>query len=200
MPTGYTAAIKDGITFEQFVLRCARAMGALIERDKPTDAPIPERFEPSSHYMDKLKETQAELSRLHSLSPNQAEEEAKRYHAEEVANNQRQIDDANDLRSKYTAMLSQVMLWQPPTPDHEHFRQFMIEQLESSLRFDCDVSHVVNNPPTKYAGEEYRSIKVLEVLKSVAYYQSAHADEVVRAAVRNDWLKALRDSLPKSAP
>jgi hypothetical protein len=36
MPTGYTAAIKDGISFEKFVWDCARGMGALVMmRDEP---------------------------------------------------------------------------------------------------------------------------------------------------------------------
>lgn len=50
MPTGYTANVPDGITFEQFVWQCARGMGALVMmRDEPTGAPIPERFEPSDY-------------------------------------------------------------------------------------------------------------------------------------------------------
>lgn len=30
MPTGYTSSIKDGISFENFVLKCARNFGACI--------------------------------------------------------------------------------------------------------------------------------------------------------------------------
>jgi len=38
MPTGYTNCIKDGVTFEQFVWKCARAMGALVMmRDEPSN-------------------------------------------------------------------------------------------------------------------------------------------------------------------
>lgn len=40
MPTGYTDAIKDGISFNQFILSCARAFGALITmRDEPSSVP-----------------------------------------------------------------------------------------------------------------------------------------------------------------
>ena len=47
MPTGYTAPIKDGISFNDFMWGCARAFGALIMmRDDPPGTPIPERFEP----------------------------------------------------------------------------------------------------------------------------------------------------------
>jgi hypothetical protein len=52
MPTGYTAPIADGMTFEQFALGCARAFGALVTmRDEPSDAPIPERLEPDTPFV-----------------------------------------------------------------------------------------------------------------------------------------------------
>jgi hypothetical protein len=36
MPTGYTAAIGEGIEFDKFVMQCARAMGACVMmRDEP---------------------------------------------------------------------------------------------------------------------------------------------------------------------
>lgn len=65
MPTGYTANVHDGITFEQFVWQCARGMGALVTmRDEPTGAPIPERFEPSDYNAKRLQEAKDELVRL----------------------------------------------------------------------------------------------------------------------------------------
>ena len=45
MPTGYTAGILEGETFEQYALQCAKAFGALVMmRDEPSDAPIPDQF------------------------------------------------------------------------------------------------------------------------------------------------------------
>ena len=65
MPTGYTAAVKDGITFEQFAWSCARAFGALIDmRDSPTGAPIPQRFEPSQYNAVEAEKASAEIERL----------------------------------------------------------------------------------------------------------------------------------------
>ena len=49
MPTGYTVALYEGkdVTFEDFVMGCSRAFGALISlRDEP-NAPIPEEFKVS---------------------------------------------------------------------------------------------------------------------------------------------------------
>lgn len=49
MPTGYTADIKDGISFETYAMNCARAFGACVSlRDKPSGGKvIPDAFEPS---------------------------------------------------------------------------------------------------------------------------------------------------------
>ena len=50
MPTEYTDAIADGISFNDFMMKCARGMGALIMMsDEPSDAPILEQFEPSDY-------------------------------------------------------------------------------------------------------------------------------------------------------
>lgn len=62
MPTGYTAAIADGIDFKTYALSCARAFGALVEmRDEPANAPIPEEFKPSSYYVTSLASAREEV-------------------------------------------------------------------------------------------------------------------------------------------
>jgi hypothetical protein len=69
MPTGYTAPIADGMTFEQYALGCARAFGALVTmRDEPSDAPIPEKLEPDTYYQRSLEASQLELDRVMSLT------------------------------------------------------------------------------------------------------------------------------------
>lgn len=65
MPTGYTANIKNGITFEEFALDCARNFGALIiMRDEPKDAPIPEQFEASKHHEEATSKYLEELNQV----------------------------------------------------------------------------------------------------------------------------------------
>ena len=66
MPTGYTAELMEkGEPFNRFVMRCARAFGALIDlRDAQMDAPIPEKFEPSDYHVKALAKALAELERL----------------------------------------------------------------------------------------------------------------------------------------
>jgi hypothetical protein len=75
MPTGYTAAIADDITFDEFVMGCAaRGMGALVMRNEPASALIPERFEPSDYHTKKIAEANATLGRLAGMTADEAEQ------------------------------------------------------------------------------------------------------------------------------
>jgi hypothetical protein len=196
MPTGYTAAVKDGITFEQFVMRCSRAMGATIDmRDEPLGAPIPEAFEPSQYDVERINEDRKELARIHSLTSEQAEAEAHASYVDAIKRNQKYIEKANNLREKYQALLDQVALWQPPTSEHEGLKKFMADQLEESIRFDCNIDYYVNHRPSRLTGEEWRSAEVLRLLESIKRREKDHAEELQRTADRNAWLKALRESL-----
>jgi hypothetical protein len=69
MPTGYTSYIGEGIEFKDWVLKCSRAFGALIEmRDESTDAQIPEAFEPSSYHVKQIKETENKLQSIKMMT------------------------------------------------------------------------------------------------------------------------------------
>jgi DNA repair exonuclease SbcCD ATPase subunit len=198
MPTGYTAAIADGISFEKFVWSCARAMNALIMmRDEPSDAPIPERFEPASFYAEKIEQARAEVSSLKSLTREQA-------YAESVAAFQRDLkahDDAiakaTELRNKYNAMLAKVVQWEPPTPEHNGFKAFMLEQLHSSIKFDCDTGYYEKHPPECKTTDGWHILAIAEAERQLAYYEKAQAEEIERTESRNAWLKALRESVPQ---
>lgn len=194
MPTGYTAAVQDGISFEEFVWRCARNFGALIlMRDDPMDAPVPERFEPSDYHPKRLAEAEAELERVSKMSPSKAgvaarkeREEALRYAAEYFAK-QVQISD------RYRAMIAQVEAWQPPTSEHVGLKEFMLQQLNESLKFDC--GYLPDKPPVK-SGEEWKRERIAKLNNDIAYHKEELAKEIERTEGRNKWIADLRASVP----
>jgi hypothetical protein len=57
MPTGYTADIKNGISFKTFAMNCARAFGACVTlRDEPGGGDkIPEAFEASTYHAQQVE-------------------------------------------------------------------------------------------------------------------------------------------------
>ncbi len=196
MPTGYTAPVQDGITFEQFVLRSARAMGALIMlRDEPMDAPIPDRFEPSDYHSKALKKAEERLAWLIQMPSAEAEREAKKQFEEKQEFTARMIKQSNEILAKYDAMLEQVRAWTPPTPDHEGLKEFMVRQLVESIDFDCDTRYWENEAPVLLSAEAWKQGQIQSEERSVVYHREEYCKEVERTEARNDWLRALRESL-----
>lgn len=199
MPTGYTADIAKGITFEQFAMRCARAMGACVSmRDEPMDASIPEQFEPNDYHARKLEEANVELTTLRAMTDEEADAAAAEAFAVDKHEQEKGIADAFDLRSKYESMLEHVRAWLPPTPDHERFKQFMLDQLNDSIQYDCDNSYYLNNPPKQITGEQWRSKQIEGALYDIDYHMQEYTKEVRRTDDRNRWIAALRKSLSES--
>lgn len=197
MPTGYTAAIADGISFEKFVWSCARAMGALIMmRGDPSDAPIPQRFEPSDYNAKAVEKAKDELSRLKSMTREQASAEASAAFWEALRSHEKRVAEMTELRNKYSAMLAQVVQWEPPTADHQGFKDFMLQQLHESIKFDCDTSYYEKHAPECKSTDGWLAIATASAERDIAYHEKAHAEEVERTESRNAWIQALRDSVP----
>jgi len=196
MPTGYTEAISKGISFEKFVMQCARAMGACVTmRDDSSDTEIPERFEPSDYYQKRLKETKETLKRLQKMSLTDAQKQANTEYKSEVVRHKKQIEESHKLNQKYVEMLFQVEQWRPPTQDHEGLKNFMVEQITSSITFDCNAEYYRDNPPQMLTGEKYLETHTARALSDIDYYEKENRKETARVNSRNIWIKQLRESL-----
>lgn len=196
MPTGYTAAIADDISFNNFVMRCARSMGALIEmRDCPLNTPIPERFEPSDYHIKQQQLAEGEVRRLREMSDSEAEIEAQRDFEKACVDNARQIEKANNLRRKYEAMLKQVKAWNPPTKEHTGLKNFMIDQIVDSIKFDCGVDYYEQSQPQCLTGADWRKKKLGAAIDNYNYHKNGYLKEVKRVESRNQWVKELKESL-----
>ena len=194
MPTGYTADLYEGkeVTFEEFVMKCARAFGALITmRDEPLDAPIPEEFQPSDWHLKELEEARQRLAEIQSWDEEQAEQEAKKAYQEAVRRRNEVIARNIQIRQRYEKMLVQVQAWIPPTPDHRGLKNFMIDQLKKSIEFDCSY---VPDEPEQLSGAEYKQQQIAKVQRDIEYHTKEYEEEVKRVQ-ENEWLRALRESL-----
>lgn len=195
MPTGYTAAIADGISFENFVWSCARAFGALVTmRDDPTDAQVPEVFTPSPYYAESLEKARSELARLKAMTTREISAACAADFAWLEKRHGERIAEATELRNKYNAMLAKVVQWTPPTPDHAELQKFMADQIRQSIDFDCSTRYDV--APQQRDPQAWHAAALVEMQRSVAYHENAAREEQERVAKRNAWIKALRESVP----
>jgi len=200
MPTAYTEALYDreDQSFEDFLLNCARAMGACImQRDDPMCV-APKKVEPSDYHIRRIAETIEELERLKAMPIDEAEEEARI--EREAALREREEHDKNalDLLGRYHRMLSAVKEWKPPTPDHIGLQEFMIEQLETSINFVCSTGDWSKIPPI-VSGEEWRSNQIKKMLRSLDYNTRENLREIERTDGRNRWIEELYVSIGRSS-
>lgn len=197
MPTGYTSDIKQGITFERYAMGCARAFGALIDmRDDPSDAPIPAELAPSNYHEQKMFEAKRDLDMLNQLSIEDANSsaveewnEAEKRRIEYLAENELQLE-------KYNEMLEHVNAWTAPTKDHKGLHDFMREQIESSIKYDCGGDYYAR-PAEKITGEQWLEQKKEKAKHDIEYHDAENKKEIQRTNERNSWLKSLRESLTK---
>lgn len=194
MATGYTYPVGEGkiTTLREFALQCARGMGACIMmRDDPWDAPIPERFEPSSFYRDEHTKAQAELERIRGLSPAAAQAEAEAEREKVATDNSKYAAEKAEAVRRYETMLAEVQAWAGAP---EGLKEFMTDQLVMTLKHDSGAPYQAALPPAD--GEAWRAKRLSELSQSIGRYGSEYAKEVERTESRNAWLAQLRASLP----
>lgn len=198
MPTGYTAAIKDGISFEKFALDCARAFGACVMiRDEPGGGEaIPEAFTPSDYHEKAAQQSRERLASVLAISPQEREQAADEQWAEAEKHRVAMLAEKRQLRDAYQAMLDRVEAWKPPTADHDGLKSFMQSQIRESIDFDCGESFYAT-PRPKLTGEQWVIEQVASIGRDIEYHDRRHAEEIERTAGRTEWVKALRASLVK---
>lgn len=202
MPTGYTADISKGITFETFAMNCARAFGACVAlRDEPPGGEfIPDRFEPSPYHAQRLEEAKADLAALDAMMPAELDRAAAKDYDEQETRRVTALADRKTLRGQYEAMLAKVRAWRAPTEEHVELKSFMEEQIIQSIEIDCGGTFY-NKPTEMLTGEQWRDARRKALERSVNYHEREHAEEVKRSEDRSNWVNTLRQSLrPTRAP
>lgn len=196
MPTGYTCSVQSGETteFADFAMTCARAFGACISmRDSPSDAEIPSEFKPSSHHKERLAESRAELAKILAMTDREIAAAAEADYAEQVDAHRARALRRQTEKARYEAMLAKVAAWTPPTSEHIGLKDFMLEQLRSSIDHDCDGSY--DAAPVLKTEWQWKENALERVERGIGYHTKSDAEEVERARGRTQWVSDLRKSL-----
>lgn len=194
MPTGYTAAVNDGTmtSLREYALTCVRAFGVAVElRDEPLSTPIPEHFDPDTRYHDeRIAEVRKRLDELVAMTAEQRQAACNEANKANAAARVEQEARAKAIRERYDAMTAKVAAWETP---HTELRKFMLEQLDQSKDFDCQVFPLEAREP--YTPETWYEAEFEEAARSLGYHEKERAKVIARTAQRNAWLEELRQSL-----
>lgn len=204
MPTGFTAGILDGEikTFSEFAKKCMRAFGATIHmRDEDIDKEYEER-RPSDYHVEEYEKAEKALNEINSMDDN----ELIKLHLKELEVEKdrivKSIEKANSDRSKLTDMANQITRWNPPTDEHTNFKNFMLDQIQKTIEFDCHTDYYerrlrnIDESLSSMNPSEIRSEKIQEIKEDILYHETEHAAELKRCRDSNKWAKDLIDSLP----
>ena len=204
MPTGYTAGILDGTitTFEQFVLQCSRAFGATIHmRDESLDTPYEPRT-PSEYYSTSLQSQREELEKMKTISDEEIVQEYESLLRESLEYHEGELEKTKSNLEKLNSLLESAKSWIPPTEEHDGIREYMIDQLELTIKADGDLSyHVDKIIQAKKEIEEgidpqvYRKERIKGIEDRISYYEIEHQKELERCKQSNRWMESLLESI-----
>lgn len=198
MPTGYTDKIKDGITFQEFAMNCARAFGACLSmRDDPTSTPIPEEFEPSPYHAEQLEKAVQEVDDFNNLTDRQLQHMFKQCVSDGIKRQSTYIKEKNELREKYEEMLDKVHQFEPPTSEHTEYKNFMINQITESIKFDCNNKYdeELIEDLEKMTFDEWYENQVEVLNRAVEYHMEQKEKEEKRCLDRSMWVIELREAI-----
>jgi hypothetical protein len=196
MPTGYTAKLcEQEVPFEEFVMTCARAMGACVMmRDEPLDAPIPESFSESDYHTEQLEQSRAKLKALLEMNDLEVAVFGNEQKVAAITYAEKSLAKAQAQNKRLREMLAKVDAWEPPTQDHKGLKKFMQEQLTISMdneSYDVEaLQKAKDKTPQQFHDEAVESARW-----SVGYHVKEKAADAQRNQGRTDWVQQLRASL-----
>lgn len=201
MPTGYTQLLfdKPDATPADFIMRCARAMGACVMmREEPLTAPIPEKFtQDNAYHANSLKEAKDSLDAIKLMKPAQIEENLQSVYEKAEKHRLERYNEAVEVAKRFKVMREQILAWTPPTPGHQGLKDFMLQQL-STENEDWAVEYY-GNPTTKLTAAQWFKDQVEQLEKTIAYHAKEEMLEDERLQERNEWIAKLREALPPPA-
>jgi hypothetical protein len=171
MPTGYTLGISKGISFNEYAMGCARAFVALINmRDDNSGAKIPEKFEPSDYHFKALAKSIKKLESIEKMDIEQASIMVKEQFEKDETRRKESLKEKIDLLHKYQLMIKEADKWNPPTDDHKGLKDFMKNQIEESIKFDCDTSYY-EKESDKLSADEWILERKASAIRDIEYHK-----------------------------
>ena len=204
MPTGYTADVLDGkiTTLAEFAKTCIKNFAACSHmredgpgaeyRPRVADSYYKEQLDAAFQTMTYLNDP-AEWTAMASRCKQGILDKIEQYEAS--------ITKAKANRISTERMLVLVNDFDPPTSEYQGLKRFMIEQLETTLRFDCSTRFYEESLAelnTKL--RDFNSVTAMQQLreqtsKDILRYNEEYIKERDHCETSNKWVEVLLEAL-----
>lgn len=199
MPTGYTCKVEDGEITElkDYLLSCARGFGAMIHmRDDSMD----KQYEPkvvSDYHINALNKAKKDYDEFLNITDEEIQKKLDESYENEIQSRKDGLARFKTHKQRYEDMLAKVETWKEPTEQHKKFKEFAIEQLKSSINWDCSDSSekYYLEIPKKDTVEEYNAWKLDSLLKDIEYHSEHYKEEYESVEESNKWVEDLIESI-----
>jgi hypothetical protein len=198
MPTGYTSEIgtKDNLTFKEFTLKCARAFGACLHQRDDDSNILPQKQKVDNYHIDELNSAIKKLKAFKKTSKKVLRQKMENDFLKRNKDLLISIEKAHALQNKYELMLDKANFWTPPSQEHYGLKNFMIEQITESIKWDCSTSYQEEGLVREQESFEEYYIDELKCLeKDIKYHEEKYNEEVERTNKANQWIEELYQSL-----
>jgi len=203
MPSGFTAGIIDGKhkTFTDFAKDCMRNFGATIHmRDDARDKEYEARVV-SPYYNERFEEYVINLGKLLTATDKQLITKEKKKLKDRIVRATEKIIEITATKERLNAFLKEAKAYQSPTPEHDGIREFMINQIKETTKFDGSTEYYDKELAT--CKEELKNINVEEIRSKNKVYLKEdieralenEKDEKDRCDNSNEWVRTFLDSL-----
>lgn len=183
MPTGYTAKITEGQNFRDFVLGCTKAFISYDGIDL-TEAD-------TNYAQERLDEALMERAKWLPLNTIQKKKLWVKYQEEAMDAYDKAYEDWVTEERAYILMKDQILDWGVPSPDHQEFVDFMLQQINISR----------NDPPRKpklLSYEDWENNKNEDIARDVRYLAKKIQEIKNQAETNKTWLEKIVNALPQS--
>jgi hypothetical protein len=205
MPTGYTAGIIDGDikTFKEYATLCMRAFGGTIHmRDESLDTEYKPRIA-SDYHKTNYEELEIKLNNFKKITPSEYVNEYKTNINNSIKSYKGFIDNAKENEKRLKNMLVSALKYTPPTNEHIGIRDFMVNQLQETIKFDGNYEYYeekieeLQKDLLNIDAEKIYQEEIDDILKSIDYHKVEYEKELKRVEESNKWVTDFLNSLEK---
>jgi len=196
MATGYTDKIVNGKmrNFNDFAKLCVRAFGATIHmKEDSLDMAYVTRT-PSFTYNDDIKRLKSRITNLKKLSDTQITNKRFKDLKSDIKYHENEIKRQLKIKSRLEAILQKANEWNPPTTEHVEYKNFMIQQLTDTIKWDVRIDYhqkaiaTAKRQARKINPKALRNRYIKEANEEIVRYTKHDKDEIKRCESANKWI------------